>query len=215
MVPYTALRIAYVGSCRHTEYVRACVLVPTFGEYLRAQYERRGMTRADFARAVGVKYHTVYRWERGEFLPRKHVKAIAAALKVTNVEVARSMYANPAEALAPERLKRRHAITATEQQGAAASLRRRAEALRRRFQQGIVDLDEVDELANEVVRLPVVRTASQFLERMDDLARASAAEAVTPGDESSSDARQAHDIAVDAAGAFLIWLETFGDDSPP
>jgi transcriptional regulator with XRE-family HTH domain len=38
-------------------------------ERLHAAYLARGMTRADFARAMGVRYQTVDRWDLGELQP--------------------------------------------------------------------------------------------------------------------------------------------------
>lgn len=46
----------------------------TFGEILRLEREKRGITREDFAKQIGITYSTLAMYERGERTVRDEVK---------------------------------------------------------------------------------------------------------------------------------------------
>lgn len=52
----------------------------TSGEFLAAELERLGMTRADLAKKVGVEWPTINRWVKDDGFTRKNRVAAAAAL---------------------------------------------------------------------------------------------------------------------------------------
>ena len=59
------------------------------GEALQAAYKSKGMTRADFARAVGTNYPSVYSWETGSRIPgEKSITRIAQASGLPIHEIA-------------------------------------------------------------------------------------------------------------------------------
>lgn len=55
----------------------------TRGARIRAARDRLGITQDDLAHAIGVKPHTVSRWERNAHMPEaKHLPDLARALSV-------------------------------------------------------------------------------------------------------------------------------------
>ena len=60
----------------------------SFQGRLRRLREKERLSQAELARLVGVKTHTVWRWEAGERTPHlKEMARIAAALHVTEAEL--------------------------------------------------------------------------------------------------------------------------------
>ena len=58
-------------------------------------FEQGGMTRQQFAEALGVDPVSVYRWERGQRLPVRHFARIA---EITDNKVTANDFVQPSEA---------------------------------------------------------------------------------------------------------------------